>query len=100
MNYGVKSITTLLLILFVVACNKHKTTPATDMQQSPGYQAAQLICTQCHALPNPDQFHPAAWPSVIERMEGHIRANNKILPSEQQRVAILEYFQNSGGWKK
>lgn len=99
-----KFIMTVVLVLLTSACNKgshsNKTVAASNVQQSPGYQAAQVICSQCHALPSPDQFHPAAWPSVIARMEGHMRANNKMLPSDQQRLDILDYFQNSASWKK
>ena len=70
-----------------------------DANPLPGYDEAKLICTQCHALPSPDQFHPAVWPSIVTRMEGHIRANNKILSSDKERVAILAYLQSSTKWK-
>ena len=91
--------TAIVLIMLVSACSKGSSSrdgKMADGKPLPGYEETKLICTQCHALPIPDQFHPAAWPSVVARMEGHMRANHKTLPDEQQRVAILGYLQNSG----
>ncbi len=107
-----KSIMAILLVTVVVGCNKGTDTRGamseadgkmggveTNANLLPGYHEAKLICTQCHVLPSPDQFHPAAWPSIVARMEGHIRANNKILPSDKEHVAILGYLQSSSKWK-
>ena len=89
----------IVLLMLLSACNKGANThdgKMADGKPLPGYEETKLICTQCHALPAPDQFHPAAWPSVVARMEGHMRANHKTLPDEKQRAAILGYLQNSG----
>ncbi len=106
-----KSIMAILLATLVAGCDKGadsrgamleadgKMGVKTDAGPLPGYHEAKLICTQCHALPSPDQFHPAAWPSIVARMEGHIRANNKILSSDKERVAILGYLQSSTKWE-
>lgn len=89
-------ITTITLVMVISACNKGANSNDAKMASSPGYEEAQLICTQCHALPSSDQYHPAAWPSIVKRMEGYMQANNKMLPNEKQRTAILTYLQNSG----
>ncbi len=106
-----KLIMAILLATVIAGCDKGadsrgamleadgKMGVATDANPLPGYHEAQLICTQCHALPSLDQFHPAVWPSIVARMEGHIRVNNKILPSDQERVAILGYLQSGTKWK-
>ena len=107
-----KSIMAILLATVIAGCNKGADSRGamseaggkmggveTNANPLPGYHEAKLICTQCHALPSPDQFHPAAWPSIVARMEGHIRANNKILSSYKEREAILGYLQSSAKWK-
>lgn len=92
-------VTAIFLVMFISGCNKgassHDGKMANGMP-SLGYEEAKLICTQCHAMPIPDQYHPAAWPSIVKRMEGYMQANNKMLPDDKQRAAILAYLQNSG----
>ena len=84
-----------LLVVLLTGCNKNASNAAKEANDlaQPGYAETKLICTQCHKMPNPDQFHPAAWPTVVARMEGQIRAKNLILPDEKQREAILAYLQ-------
>ena len=107
-----KSIIVVLLATALIGCNEgsdsHKAIPQSEVSAAgveastapePGYLETKAICTQCHAMPVADQFHPAAWPSVVARMEAHMRSNNKILPSDQERTAILAYLQNNKGWK-
>lgn len=77
--------------------------PGTSMDTAtaaspPGLQETQKLCRQCHALPNPSQHHPAAWPSIIARMENYMVASKRPTPTPQERQAILTYLQ--GGWKK
>ena len=84
-----------LLVALLTGCNKaaNDAKLAEDMAQ-PGYAETKLICTQCHKMPSPDQYRSAAWPSVVTRMEGHIRANKVIEPDQKQREAILAYLQS------
>ena len=94
----------IFIVMLIGGCNKganshNGKTAEADEKTLPGYQETKLICTQCHALPNPDQFHPAAWPSIVARMEGHIKANNKTMPSGKELEAILGYLQSSASWK-
>lgn len=88
-------VTTLFLALLISGCDKGGYSSLTNVAMRPGYKEAKLICTQCHALPEPDKHHPAAWPSIVTRMEGHIRANRQIMPDQKQREAILAFLQSS-----
>lgn len=63
------------------------------LRQIPGYREAKVICTQCHALPVAEQHVAAAWPSVVTRMESYIVAHKRRMPTEQERAAIIGYFQ-------
>jgi hypothetical protein len=65
------------------------------LTQIPGYREAKLICTQCHKLPLQDQHVSAAWPAVIARMENYMRANNRQIPNQQEREAIIGFFQSN-----
>ena len=39
-------------------------------------------CSQCHGLPDPRQHTARQWPSVVARMEQHMRERNLPLPGE------------------
>lgn len=39
-------------------------------------------CSQCHALPDPQQHSAGQWPSVVARMEQHMRERNLPFPGE------------------
>ena len=106
-----KPIVAILLALFVSGCSKGGGTGeevvvpkgtnsgmAATSKPVPGLQETQKICTQCHAMPNPSQHHPAAWPSIVARMEGHMVANRKPTPNQSEREAIIGYLQS--GWQK
>lgn len=69
------------------------------LRQSPGFSEARRVCSQCHALPDPGQHPPAAWPSVVARMESYIRGSNKRPPTDAEREALVGYFQTNSTWK-
>ncbi|MGC2049220.1 MAG: hypothetical protein WA635_11500 [Gallionella sp.] len=85
------------LAIFISSCGK-SADPREEqkkLMQIPGYREAKLICTQCHKLPIQDQHIPAAWPGVIARMEGYMRANKRRVPTPQESEAIIGYFQSN-----
>jgi hypothetical protein len=87
--------------LFLVGCGE-KIDPkiAQDkLRHSPGFNEARRVCSQCHALPNPDQHPPAAWPSVVARMESYIRGSNKRMATPAEQEALIGYFQANSNWK-
>lgn len=69
------------------------------LRHSPGFSEAKKVCAQCHALPNPDQHPPAAWPGVVARMDSYIRGSNKRSPTDGEREALIGYFQANSTWK-
>jgi len=64
----------------------------TDTRYIKGYQQAKTICSQCHAMPHPNQHSSAEWPEVISRMENHIRTFHKTMPSEAELKSIVDYY--------
>jgi hypothetical protein len=82
----------VLAALSLGACGKIAEREAR-WKQLPGYQEASALCSQCHAMPSPDQFLPAAWPSVIARMDQHMRMTNRPLPDQKTHDLIVSYFQ-------
>jgi len=94
-----KSVVIVLCVSMLISGCGESLSPREEQQklvQIPGYQEAKIICTQCHKLPITDLHVSAGWPSVITRMDKYIKANNRRAPTEQERAAIIEYFQNSG----
>ena len=107
----VKPSTAIILVLLISACSRDGSSDnvvvipkgenagtASQVALPPGLAETKKICLQCHAMPNPSQHHPAAWPSILARMEGHMRANGKMMPNLAEREAILTYLQS--GWQK
>jgi len=64
-----------------------------QIMQTPGYTEAKRFCSKCHELPSGEQHHPAAWASVIHRMEGYLTKVKRKLPTDQERKEILGFFQ-------
>jgi hypothetical protein len=56
-----------------------------------------FICTQCHGLPFPDKHSAAEWPNVIARMQAHMQANGKTMPTPQEQEEILKFYQSKAG---
>jgi len=54
-----------------------------DLNSPAGRLFAQT-CSQCHALPDPRQHSAGQWPSVVARMEVHMRQTNMPLPGERE----------------
>jgi len=92
-----KLILTSILFILVSGCNKSSDhnigmmgeikipgsppPEETYAKYQQGYQEAKFTCSQCHALPNPNQHSKSEWPNVITRMVDHIKTYQKILPS-------------------
>jgi len=64
----------------------------TGAKYQQGYREAKITCSQCHALPDPDQHSRSEWPNVIARMEEHIKTYHKILPDEDTLKSIVDYY--------
>lgn len=88
------SMAMIFAVLLLSGCGKSAAEREALDKAKPGYQVAKSYCTQCHVLPFGDQHPPAAWPYVVERMQGYIDATHKRMPSPAEREAIIGYFQS------
>jgi hypothetical protein len=62
--------------------------PALRTQAGTMYRIA---CTQCHALPDPRRHTAREWPSVVERMKGHLEWTNTVVgPDELKTTPALD----------
>jgi cytochrome c5 len=62
-----------------------------------GRESFQLVCSRCHALPDPRVHSSADWPAVFARMEGNM-TRMKVPPlSGTQTTDILLYLQRASG---
>ena len=87
----------MLSIMLLGACSKDSDPRAEldKLQAKPGYREARIFCAQCHKLPAAEQHVSAAWPTVITRMEGHMKTNKRKIPTEQERELIIGFFQSN-----
>lgn len=50
-------------------------------------------CGQCHGAPLPSAHTANVWPSVLDRMQVHIKSNNVAPVSREEMSIILGYLQ-------
>jgi cytochrome c5 len=49
-------------------------------------------CSQCHLLPHPFQQTPEEWVEVVDRMQDHMRRQQKNPLTDPEKRSILEYL--------
>jgi cytochrome c5 len=82
------------LMLTYLTTNALKVSGA-NLPQAPGREAFQLVCSRCHALPDPKNHSPADWPTVFARMETNM-TRMKVPPLQgTQTTDILLYLQRA-----
>ena len=61
-----------------------------------GYKTGETLfredCSQCHALPSPLAHKAGQWPSVVQRMQSHLRQYGGRALSDDDIQAILGYL--------
>lgn len=64
-----------------------------------GRAAFVRICSRCHALPDPGQRPPEAWPDVVRRMRGHMARMEVAEISDAEADRIIRYLRaaSAGG---
>jgi len=69
-----------------------------DLDSPAGRLFAQT-CSQCHALPDPRQHTAAQWPSVVARMELHMKQSDMPLSGRRETKDIDAFLEQhtSGG---
>ena len=61
--------------------------------QSASARTYASYCMNCHALPHPGRLTAAGWAALYPVMEGHMVDRGMVLPSGDERQAILSYLQ-------
>ncbi len=69
---------------------------AANLPPGAGRETFELVCSRCHALPDPRVHSPADWPAVFSRMQGNME-RMKVAPlTATQTSDILLYLQSTG----
>lgn len=69
---------------------------AANLPPGAGRESFQLVCSRCHALPDPRVHSPADWPAVYSRMQQNME-RMKVAPlTRAQTSDILLYLQSTG----
>ncbi len=69
---------------------------AANLPPGPGRETFELVCSRCHALPDPRVHSPADWPAVFSRMQQNME-RMKVAPlARSQTSDILLYLQSTG----
>jgi len=74
------------LTLYLQKHGQNEINPAHPALRSTAGQMYSLACSQCHALPDPQQHTAREWPVVVERMKGHMAWANVIVGASQLRT--------------
>lgn len=94
LNVAVPTTSERFLMLKYLTANALKVSGAT-LPAGPGRDAFQLVCSRCHALPDPKNHSPQDWPTVFQRMEVNM-ARMKVPPLQgTQTTDILLYLQQA-----
>ena len=68
---------------------------AANLPAGPGRESFELVCSRCHALPDPRVHSPADWPAVFARMQQNME-RMKVAPlTRSQTSDILLYLQSA-----
>lgn len=59
-----------------------------------GREEFSMLCSRCHALPDPWIHSHQDWPTVFMRMERNMERMHVRPPTPQESTKILEYLQN------
>lgn len=97
-SLGVKSpsLSERFVMLDYLNANALKVSGA-NLPAGTGKEAFQLVCSRCHALPDPRVHTSADWPAVFARMETNM-TRMKVAPlTGTQTTDILLYLQRASG---
>lgn len=68
---------------------------AANLPPGAGRESFELVCSRCHALPDPRVHSPADWPAVYSRMQQNME-RMKVAPLTRSQTAdILLYLQST-----
>lgn len=96
MGVAVPTTSERFLMLNYLTANGLKVSGA-NLPAGAGREAFQLVCSRCHALPDPRNHSAQDWPTVFARMETNM-ARMKVPPLKgTQTTDILLYLQRASG---
>ncbi len=85
------------LEVLIAYLQKHAQKPIDKSQyedlNSTAGRSFDMICSQCHALPDPKQHTGDEWPTVIQRMVENMKSMGKSVPDEKTVETILGFLQ-------
>lgn len=94
LNVPVPSVSERFLMLNYLTANALKVSGA-NLPAGTGREAFQLVCSRCHALPDPRNHSAQDWPTVFARMETNM-TRMKVPPLQgTQTTDILLYLQRA-----
>lgn len=67
-------------------------TKYTDLN-TPAGKSFEVMCSQCHALPDPKQHTGDEWPGVVERMTQNMKTMGNPVPDRKTLGTVVEYMQ-------
>ena len=93
-NLGVKAPTLAerFTILDYLTTNGLKVS-GSNLPAGRGREEFSLICSRCHALPDPRVHSPDDWPTVFSRMERNMERMRVEGPTSEQASDLLMYLQ-------
>lgn len=97
MMHDIKAPTDNELQTLVAYLQRHAQKPMdktkyTDLN-TPAGKSFEVMCSQCHALPDPKQHTADEWSGVVERMTQNMKAMGKPIPDRETLETIVEYMQ-------
>jgi cytochrome c5 len=69
---------------------------AANLPPGPGRETFELVCSRCHALPDPRVHSPVDWPAVFSRMQQNMERMKLAPLTRSQTSDILLYLQSTG----
>ncbi len=67
-------------------------TKYTDLN-TPAGKSFEVMCSQCHALPDPKQHTSDEWQGVVGRMAQNMKTMGKPIPDRETLETVVEYMQ-------
>jgi mono/diheme cytochrome c family protein len=72
----------------------------SNLPPGKGREAFGVVCSRCHALPDPRNHSSADWATVYARMERNMERMKVRPPTGEQTQQILSYLQSSAAAKR
>jgi cytochrome c5 len=85
-------------ILQYLSANALKVSGAV-LAQGRGRDAFGLVCSRCHALPDPRNHSKTDWPIVFARMERNMERMKVVPPTADQTEQVLSYLEMAAAEK-